>query len=79
MRFFFALIEALRCCWCFRDRRGWWRKFPFLPLPARDFIEWRISIVYGVDAREALTTWQFIKDTYGFLLWRRQMRIIARR
>jgi len=29
-----------RVAWRFR-RRGWWRRFPFLPLPARDYLRWR--------------------------------------
>lgn len=32
--------------WRFRDRR-WWRRFPFLPLPARDYLKWRMHTAYG--------------------------------
>lgn len=32
--------------WRFR-RNGWWRRFPFLPLPARDYLRWRMYTAYG--------------------------------
>ncbi|MEO7180962.1 MAG: hypothetical protein ABI141_09000 [Gemmatimonadaceae bacterium] len=36
----------LRVAWRFR-RRGWWRAFPFLPLPATDYLRWRMYTAYG--------------------------------
>ena len=36
----------VRVAWRFR-RRGWWRRFPFLPLPARDYMRWRMLTAYG--------------------------------
>lgn len=27
--------------------RGWWRRPPFLPLPARDYLRFRIETAYG--------------------------------
>jgi hypothetical protein len=36
----------LRVAWRFR-RRGWWRRAPFLPLPARDYLRWRMLTAYG--------------------------------
>ena len=36
----------VRVAWRFR-RRGWWRRFPFLPLPARDYLRWRMYTAYG--------------------------------
>ena len=42
-----ALAAALlRVAWRFRDRR-WYRRFPFLPLPARDYVRWRMHTAYG--------------------------------
>ena len=35
-----------RVAWRFR-RRGWWHRFPFLPLPARDYLRWRMHTAYG--------------------------------
>jgi hypothetical protein len=36
----------VRVAWRFR-RRGWWRRFPFLPLPAADYLRWRMLTAYG--------------------------------
>ena len=36
----------LRVGWRFR-RRGWWRRVPFLPLPSRDYVRWRLHTAYG--------------------------------
>ena len=36
----------LRVAWRFR-RRGWWRRPPFLPLPAADYVRWRMYTAYG--------------------------------
>ena len=36
----------VRVAWRFR-RRGWWHRFPFLPLPARDYLRWRMHTAYG--------------------------------
>jgi hypothetical protein len=39
-------VALLRVGWRFR-RRSWWRRFPFLPLPARDYVRWRMHTAYG--------------------------------
>lgn len=36
----------LRVAWRFR-RRGWWRRPPFLPVPATDYVRWRMHTAYG--------------------------------
>ena len=41
-------LALLRVAWRFR-RRGWWRRAPFLPLPARDYVRWRMHTAYGDD------------------------------
>ena len=42
-----ALAASLvRVAWRFRIR-GWYRRFPFLPLPARDYVRWRMHTAYG--------------------------------
>ena len=38
--------DLLRVAWRFRERR-WWRRFPFLPLPAREYVRWRMHTAYG--------------------------------
>lgn len=39
-------VALLRVAWRFR-RRAWYRRFPFLPLPAREYVRWRIHTAYG--------------------------------
>jgi hypothetical protein len=39
----------VRVGWRFRAR-GWYRRFPFLPLPATDYLRWRMYTAYGDDA-----------------------------
>jgi hypothetical protein len=42
-----ALAAALiRVLWRFRSR-GWYRRFPFLPLPSRPYVRWRMHTAYG--------------------------------
>lgn len=38
--------DLLRVAWRFR-RRGWWHRPPFLPLPSRDYVRWRMYTAYG--------------------------------
>jgi len=38
--------DLLRVAWRFRAR-GWWRRPPFLPLPARAYLRWRMHTAYG--------------------------------
>lgn len=39
-------VALLRVAWRFR-RRDWWRRPPFLPVPARDYLRWRLHTAYG--------------------------------
>lgn len=39
-------VALVRVAWRFR-RRQWWRHAPFLPLPARDYLRWRMYTAYG--------------------------------
>ena len=39
-------VDLLRTGWAFR-RREWWRKAPFLPLPDRSYLAWRMYTAYG--------------------------------
>jgi len=41
-------LALLQVAWRFR-RRGWYRVFPFLPLPAREYVRWRMHTAYGRD------------------------------
>jgi hypothetical protein len=39
-------MALLRVAWRFR-RRGWWHRPPFLPLPDRTYLRWRMHTAYG--------------------------------
>jgi hypothetical protein len=36
----------LRTAWAFRAR-AWYRRVPFLPLPPRSYVRWRMETAYG--------------------------------
>jgi hypothetical protein len=38
--------DLLRVAWRFRARR-WFTRPPFLPLPAREYVRWRMFTAYG--------------------------------
>lgn len=40
------LVSLIRAAWRFRAR-GWWRRPPFLPLPPREYLVWRMHTAYG--------------------------------
>ncbi len=39
-------VALIRVAWRFR-RRGWWHRAPFLPLPSREYVRWRMHTAYG--------------------------------
>lgn len=41
-------IALVRIGWRFR-RRGWYKRPPFLPLPDRTYLRWRMHTAYGDD------------------------------
>lgn len=48
------LGSLLRAAWRFRAR-GWWRRPPFLPLPPREYLDWRMHTAYGEGDRDPST------------------------
>jgi hypothetical protein len=40
------VVDLLRVAWRFRHRH-WFRRFPFLPLPAPSYVRWRLYTAYG--------------------------------
>jgi hypothetical protein len=36
----------LGVAWRFRQR-GWFKRFPFVPIPDRDYVKWRMLTAYG--------------------------------
>ena len=41
-------VALLKVAWRFR-RRGWYSRFPFLPVPAGEYVRWRMHTAYGRD------------------------------
>ena len=55
--------SLLRVAWRFRARR-WYRRFPFLPLPDRAYLRWRMHTAYG--DHEAVPP---ARDVERYALW----------
>ena len=47
--------------------RHWWRQPPFLPLPDRHWLRFRLVTAYGGDGRQAMAA----EDVITYLEWRR--------
>lgn len=63
-----AIPDAIRAAWAFRSR-FWYRRFPFLPLPPRSYLRWRLDTAYGdPDARPPAD------ELVRYLRWTRRMR-----
>jgi len=60
-------LDLLTLCWAFR-RRNWWRRFPPLPLPDREYLDWRLHTAYG-EEREVPP----VEDIIRFARWRRRI------
>jgi hypothetical protein len=60
-----AMVGA---AWAFRSR-DWFRRPPFLPLPSREYLHWRMETAYGdADAVPPLD------ELERFLRWASEMR-----
>ena len=59
-------LDLLRTLWAFR-RRDWWRRPPFLPLPDRDYLRWRMYTAYADE--DAVPP---AEDVVRFARWRRE-------
>ena len=59
-------VDLLRTGWAFRRRR-WWARAPFLPLPDRTYLEWRMYTAYA-DERAVPP----VHDVVRFARWRRE-------
>jgi hypothetical protein len=58
--------DLLRTAWAFR-RRGWQARPPFLPLPDRTYLRWRMYTAYGDE--EAIPP---VEHVVRFARWRRE-------
>ncbi len=59
--------DLFAAVWAFRAR-GWYRRFPFLPLPPRVYIRWRMYTAYGSE--DAVPP---LEDVVRFARWRREV------
>jgi hypothetical protein len=59
-------LDLLATAWAFR-RRGWWRRAPFLPLPDRAYLRWRMYTAYADEAAVPP-----VEDVIRFARWRRE-------
>jgi hypothetical protein len=59
-------VDLLRLAWSFRAR-NWFRHAPFLPIPPREYVRWRMLTAYGDD--EAIPP---VEDVVRFARWRRE-------
>lgn len=63
----------LRAAWAFRARH-WYRRAPFLPLPSRSYLRWRMDTAYGdPDAVPSP------EEMERYLVWTARMRRLMRR
>lgn len=59
-------VDLLRTGWAFR-RGHWWQQAPFLPLPDRTYLRWRMYTAYADE--NAVPP---VADVVGFARWRRE-------
>ena len=59
-------FDLLRAAWAFRRRR-WWARPPFLPLPDREYLRWRLYTAYADEAAVPSAD-----DVIRFARWRRE-------
>ena len=59
-------VDLVRAAWAFRRRR-WWSRAPFLPVPDREYLRWRMYTAYGDPAAVPP-----LSDVIGFARWRRE-------
>lgn len=60
-------LDLIAAAWAFR-RRGWWASPPFLPLPDRAYLRWRMYTAYGDE--DAIPP---LRDVERFARWRREL------
>jgi len=60
-------LDLVRLAWSFRAR-DWYRHPPFLPLPPREYMRWRMFTAYGDEDAVPPT-----EDVVRFARWRREV------
>ena len=59
-------LDLVKTGWAFRHRR-WWARVPFLPLPDRTYVRWRMYTAYGDELAVPP-----VEDVVRFARWRRE-------
>ncbi len=59
-------LDLVRTAWAFR-RREWYRRAPFLPIPDRAYLRWRMYTAYADEAAVPPA-----EDVVRFARWRRE-------
>lgn len=59
-------LDLWKTLWAFR-RRDWWRSAPFLPVPDRTYLRWRMYTAYADE--NAVPP---VEDVVRFARWRRE-------
>lgn len=59
--------DLVSLAWAMR-RRGWYRRPPFLPVPPREYLRWRMYTAYGDE--DAVPP---VNDVLRFARWRRDI------
>jgi hypothetical protein len=59
-------VDLLKTAWAFRRRR-WWARAPWLPLPDREYLRWRMYTAYADE--DAVPP---ADDVVRFARWRRE-------
>ena len=59
-------LDLLRTAWAFRRRR-WWSQPPFLPVPDRTYLRWRMYTAYADENAVPPAD-----DVIRFARWRRE-------
>ncbi len=60
-------LDLIRTVWSFRRRR-WYRRPPFLPIPSREYLRWRMYTAYGDEQAVPPS-----EDVIRFARWRREV------
>jgi len=63
-----TISAILGAAWAFRHRH-WYRKFPFLPVPPRSYLAWRMETAFGDPAAEPE-----LDDLERYLVWTARLR-----
>ncbi len=63
-----VIPAMLGASWAFRAR-GWYRRFPFLPVPPASYMRWRMETAFGDEGAEASP-----EELERYLLWTARMR-----